>query len=327
MLKNPLAALILMAAAVVAVPLAADAQPATKAFRIGYLGLEPSPSPYLEAFRAGLRRVGYVEGQNITIESRFADGKADRLPALASELVGLKVDVIVGVTGGAAQAAKNASVTIPIVIGVSGDPVEAGFVSSLARPGGNITGMTYLQPDLAGKRLQTLREVSPRLTRVAVLMNPKHAGENQDWREMDTAARTIGVTLQNHMMPANNDLTEIFAAITRDRAEAIVMIPGPITNLNRKQIAEFGLKARLPVMAGWSEYVEAGSLMSYGPSRRDISRRLASFVDRILKGEKPADLPVERPTRFELVVNLRTAKALGLTIPPSLLLQADEVIE
>jgi putative tryptophan/tyrosine transport system substrate-binding protein len=165
------------------------------------------------------------------------------------------------------------------------------------------------------------------VSRVAVLMNPNHAGENQDWREMETAGRTIGISLQNHMMPANGDLTQLFAAITRDRAEAIVMIPGPLTNTHRRQIADFGLKARLPVIGGWNDYAEAGALMSYGPSRRDIARRLASFVDRILKGDKPADLPVERPTRFELVINLKTAKALGLTIPPSLLLQADEVIE
>jgi putative ABC transport system substrate-binding protein len=316
-----------LAGSLLVAPLAAPAQPATKVFRVGYLGLEPAPSPYLEAFRDGLRRLGHVEGRNLTIESRLAEGNADRLPALASELAALQVDVIVGISGGAAQAAKNTSVTIPLVIGISGDPVEAGFVSSLARPGGNITGMSYLQPELAGKRLQLLREVSPNLTRVAVLRNPSHAGENQEWREMDIAAKTIGLTLQNHMMPAHRDLTEIFAAITRDRAEAIVLVPGPMTTVNRRQLADFGLKARLPVMTGWSEYADVGSLMSYGPSRRDISRRLASFVDRIIKGEKPADLPVERPTRFELVLNLKTAKALGLTIPPSLLLQADQVIE
>ena len=238
----------------------------------------------------------------------------------------MKVEVIVA-TGPAAQAARKASVTIPLVIGVSGDPVEGGLVSSLARPGGNITGMSYLQPELAGKRLQLLREVAPKMTRVAMVTNPSHAGENQEWREMDLAAKTIGVTLQSQMMPTHSDLTEIFAAIMKDRADAIVLLPGPFTYAHRRQLADFGLKARLPVAAGWSDYADAGSLISYGPSRRDISRRLASFVDRIIKGEKPADLPVERPTRFELVLNLRTAKALGLAISPSLLLQADEVIE
>ncbi|HUF92875.1 MAG TPA: ABC transporter substrate-binding protein [Candidatus Limnocylindria bacterium] len=321
-----LVVVILIVAAVVAGPVAAGAQPAAKTVRIGYLGLDPAPSPYLEAFRAGLRRLGYIEGRNITIEARLADGHADRLPALARELVTLNVAVIVGTSGSVAQAARNATATIPIVVGVSGDPVEAGLVASLPRPGGNITGMTYLQPELGGKRLQTLKEIAPQLTRIAVLRNPVHAGEDQEWREMDTAAKRIGVTLQNHMV-RSRDLTEIFAAITRDRAEAILMVPGPMTNILRKPIAEFGLKARLPVIGGWSEYAEAGSLVSYGPSRRDVSRRLASFVDRILRGEKPADLPVERPTRFELVVNLRTAKAVGVAIPPSLLLQADEVIE
>lgn len=327
MLKHSVTLSTLLAFTVMSAPTAAHAQPATKVFRVGYLAVEPAPSQYLEAFRNGLARLGYVEGRNITIESRFAEGKADRLPALASELAALKPDVIVTISGPAAQAARKAAGSLPLVIGVSGDPVEAGFVASLARPGGTITGMSYLQPELAGKRLQLLRELSPRAGRVAVLMNPNHAGENQDWREMETAARTIGITLQSHMMPASGDLTELFAAMTRDRADAIVMIPGPLTNTHRKQIADFGLKARLPIVGGWNDYAEAGALMSYGPSRRDISRRLASFVDRILKGEKPADLPVERPTKFELVLNLKTAKALGLTIPPSLLLQADEVIE
>jgi ABC-type uncharacterized transport system substrate-binding protein len=326
-LKQRLAASILIVVAVVAVPLAAHAQPATKVFRVGYLGGENASSPFFEAFRAGLRRLGYVEGRNITIESRHAQGRADRLPDLANELVALKVDVLVAASGPVAQVARRAAGTIPLVIGVSGDPVEGGFVASLARPGGNVTGMSYLQPELAGKRLQLLREIAPKVTRVAVLVNPNHSGEDQEWREMDAAAKTLGMTLVHHVMPVTSDLTEVFAAITRDRAEAIVMVPGPLTNANRKSIADFGLKARLPVIAGWSEHVEAGSLLSYGPSRRDTFRRLAAYVDRILRGEKPADLPVERPTRFDLVVNLRTAKALGLTIPPSLLLQADEVIE
>lgn len=330
MLKHPLAAFVLMAVTVIAasslLPLAADAQPPAKAARIGYLAVEPPPSPYLDAFRAGLQRLGYVEGRNLTIESRFAAGRTDRLPALASELAGLKVDVIVGV-GPVAQAIKNTITTIPIVFGVSSDPVESRLVSSLTRPGGKITGITYLQPELAGKRLQLLKEIVPGVSRVAMLMNPIHAGEDQEWREMDAAARIIGVTLQHHMMPLTSDLTELFAAITRDKADAIVLVPGPMTNQNRKALADFGLKVRLPVIAAWTEYADAGSLLSYGPNRRDISRRLAAFVDRILRGEKAADLPIERPTRFELVVNLRTAKALGVAIPASLLVQADEVIE
>ena len=317
-IRLPLAAL--------APPVVAAAQQAARVTRVGYLGLEPAPSPYLEAFRDGMRRLGYVEGRNIAIESRTAEGRADRLPALAGELASLNVDVIVA-TGPAAQAARKASLTIPLVIGVSGDPVEGGLVSSLARPGGNITGMSYLQPELAAKRLQLLREVAPKMTRVAMLANPGHPGENQEWREMELGAKTIGVTLQSHMMPPHSDLTELFATIIKDRADAIVLVPGPLTYSHRRQLAEFGLKARLPVVAAWSDYAAAGSLMSYGPSRTDTSRRLASFVDRIIKGGKPADLPVERPTRFELVINLRTAKAIGLGISPSLRLQADEVIE
>ena len=222
-MTHRLIASILIALTVVAAHAALHAQP--KVFRVGYLGVETSPSPYLEAFRAGLHRLGYIEGQTITIESRLAEGKADRLLVLAQELAAQRVDVIVGITGGAAQAAKRATATMPLVVGMSGDPVEAGFVASLARPGGNVTGMTYLQPDLAGKRLQLLREVAPKVTRVAVLANPNHAGENQEWRAMDAAAKTIGLVLQHHMMPATTDLTEIFALITRDRAEAIVMVP------------------------------------------------------------------------------------------------------
>ncbi len=327
MVMPRLAALILLAF-VMAAPVAAHAQTApARVFRVGYLGLESVPSPYLDAFRAGLRRLGYIEGQNITIDARDADGKPDRLPAAAQELVGLKPDVLVAISGPAAQAARRASPTLPLVVGVSGDPVASGFAVSLARPGRNITGMSYLQPELAGKRLQMLREIAPKVTRVAVLVNPNHAGEDQEWREMDAAAKTLGMTLQYHQMPAHGDLTEIFAAITRDRAEAVIMVPGPLTNGSRKPIADFGLKTRLLVITAWTEHVEAGSLLSYGPNRRDMARRLAAFVDRILRGEKASDLPLERPTRFELVINLKTAKALGLTIPPSLLLQADEVIE
>ncbi len=323
-MKHRLAVSILIVIAVMAAPLAAHAQPATKVPRVGYLGAEDSSSLFFEAFRAGLRRLGYVEGKNIMIESRHAEGRADRLPALASELVGLKVDVLVAVSGPAAQTARRAAGTIPLVIGVSGDPVVGGFVTSLARPGGNVTGMSYLQPELAGKRLQLLREIAPKVTRVAVLVNPNHAGENQEWQEMDAAAKTMGMTLVHHVMPVNSDLTEVFAAITTDRTEAIVMVPGPLTNANRKPIADFGLRARLPVIAAWSEHVEAGGLLSYGPSRRDTSRRLAAYVDRIIKGEKPADLPVERAVRSRRQPQDR--ELLGITIPPSLLLQADEVI-
>jgi putative ABC transport system substrate-binding protein len=306
-------------------PTAVAQQPA-KVSRIGYLSLESSPALYLEAFHDGLRRLGYLDG-SVVIESRLAEGRAERLAPLASELVALKLDAIVGADGGAARALSRATKTIPIVMGVSGDPVELGLAISLARPSGNVTGVTFLSPELAGKRLQFLREVSPKAAKVVVLTNVAHAGEEQEWKANETAARSVNVTLHLLPMPRGDDLAETFAAITRERADAIVAIAGPMTLRHRKQIAEFAIKTRLPLIAGWAEYADAGSLVSYGPNRRYAVRHLAYFVDRIVRGAKPGDLPVERPTRLELVINLRTAKALGVTIPPSLLLQADQVIE
>jgi putative ABC transport system substrate-binding protein len=318
--------LIFAALFVVGSPLAFAQQP-VKVGRIGYLSLESSPAQYLEAFHDGLRRLGYVDGGSVVIESRLAEGRTEKLAAFASELVASKLDVIVGADGGSARALGRATKTTPIVMAVSGDPVELGLTLSLARPGGNVTGVTFLSPELAGKRLQFLREVAPKATKVAVLTNRVHAGEEQEWKANEAAARSLNVTLQVLPMPESDDLVEVFAAITRERADAIVATAGPMTLQNRKQIAEFAIKARLPMIAGWAEYADAGSLISYGPNRRHAVRHLAYFVDRIVKGAKPADLPVERPTRFELVVNLRTAKALGVTLPASLLLQADQVIE
>ena len=304
----------------------AFAQPAAKAARIGYLSLDSARSPYLEAFQEGIRRLGYVD-DGLVIENRLAEGKTDRLAALASELVALKLEVIVGADGPSARALSRATKTIPIVMGVSGDPIELGLAVSLARPGGNVTGISLLSPELAGKRLQFLREVAPKATRVAVLTNRIHAGEDQEWKANESAARTANLTLHFLSVPEGDDLTEIFAAITRERPDALVTTAGPMTFRNRKQIAEFAIKARLPMIAGWAEYADTGSLMSYGPNRRHAVRHLAYFVDRILKGTRPADLPIERPTRLELVVNLRTAKALGVPIPPLVLIQADQVIE
>ncbi len=310
-----------------AAPLAAGAQPAGKVARVGYLSLESSPALYPEAFHDGLRRLGYVDGRSIVIESRLAEGKTERLATLASELVALKLDANGGADGGSARALSRGTKTIPIVMGVSGDPVELGLAVSLARPGGNVTGVSLLSPELAGKRLQFLREVAPKATKVAVLTNRVHAGEEQEWKANETAARSVNVTLHIQSVPDSYDLAEVFGAITRERADAIVAIAGPMTLRNRKQIAEFAIKTRLPMIAGWAEYAEAGSLISYGPNRRYAVRHLASFVDRILRGAKPADLPVERSTRLELVINLHTAKALSVTMPASLLLQADQVIE
>jgi putative tryptophan/tyrosine transport system substrate-binding protein len=307
-------------------PIALAQQPA-KVARIGYLSLESAPALYLEAFHDGLNRLGYVDGRSIVVESRLAEGKTERLATLASELVTLKLDAIVGADGASARAISSATKSIPIVMGVSGDPVELGLALSLARPGGNVTGISFLSPELAGKRLQFLREVSPKVTKVAVLTNRVHAGEEQERNAAEAAARSVNLTLHFLPLSQSNDLAQIFAAITRERVDAIVAIAGPMTLENRKQIAEFAIKTRLPMIAGWAEYAEAGSLISYGPNRRHAVRHLAYFVDRIVRGAKPADLPVERPTRLELIVNAHTAKALGVTIPASLLLQADRVIE
>ena len=304
----------------------AFAQQPVKVGRIGYLSLESAPAQYFEAFHDGLRRLGY-DGGSVVIESRLAEGRTERLAALASDLVASKLDVIVGADGGSARALARATKTTPIVMAVSGDPVELGLTLSLARPGGNITGLTFLSPELAGKRLQLLREVVPKATKVAGLTNRVHAGEEQEWKANEAAARSLNVALQVLPMPEGDELVELFAAITRERADAVVATAGPMTLRHRRQIAEFAIKARLPMIAGWAEYADAGSLISYGPNRRHAVRHLAYFVDRIMRGTRPADLPVERPTRLELVVNLRTAKALGLTIPASVLLQADQVIE
>ena len=316
-----------MGGSILAAPLAVEAQQPTKVARIGYLSLESSPALYLEAFHDGLRRLGYVDSGSVVIESRLAEGKTERLDALASELVALKLDVIVGADGGAARALSRATKTTPIVMAVSGDPVELGLAISLARPGGNVTGISFLSPEIAGKRLQFLRELAPKATKVAVLTNRVHAGEEQEWKANESAAKSLHVRLQFLPLSQGDDLAEVFAAITRERADAMVATAGPMTLQNRKQIAEFAIKSRLPLIAGWAEYADAGSLISYGPNRRQAVRHLAYFVDRIVRGTKPADLPIERPTRLELVINLKTAKALGLTIPPSVLLRADQVIE
>jgi putative ABC transport system substrate-binding protein len=313
-------------AAALARPLVARAQQPAKTARIGYLSLESASSPYLAAFKEGLGRLGYVDGRSIAIEIRSAAGNTERLATLANELVALKLEAIVGVDGPSARALSTATKAIPVVMGVSGDPVELGLAASLARPGGNVTGISFLSPELAGKRLQFLREISPKATRVAVLFNRVHSGEEQEWRAAEIAAPSLGLTLRFVQAPPTQ-LDDTFAAIVREGADAMVVTAGPITFPNRKWIAELAIKNRLPMVGGWSEYAEAGSLLSYGPNRRQAVRHLAYFIDRILKGAKPADLPVERPTRLELVVNLQTAKALGITMPASLLLQADQVID
>jgi len=315
-----------------AAPLAtATAQPPEKVPRVGYLSPGSPSEPFrqrrFEAFRQGLRELGYVEGQNIAIESRWAEGKYDRYPALAADLVRLKVDVIVAVGGRASEVAKHATRTIPIVMSVVIDPLGSGLVASLARPGGNVTGISLMTPDLVGKQLEVLKEVVPKVSRVALLWNPANPGSAPQLREAEAAARALGVRLQILEARDPQEIDSAFAAMTRGRAAALVVLADAILLNQRRQIAELAAERRLPAVYGPSEHAEAGGLMAYSANLLDLERRAATYVDKILKGAKPADLPVQQPTKFELVINLKTAKALGLTIPPSLLLRADQVIE
>ncbi|HEY3303849.1 MAG TPA: ABC transporter substrate-binding protein [Candidatus Binatia bacterium] len=305
------------------------AQQPGKVPRIAYLSAtSPSVNPTrIEAFRQGLRELGYVEGKNIVIEWRFAEGKLDRLRELAAELVRLKVDVIV--TGGptTTPAVKEATTTIPIVMGYDNDPVGSGFVASLARPGGNITGLSALSPELSGKQLELLKEIVPKLSRVAVLGTSTRPGNAQALREVELAARAFKVQLQNLDVLDPKDIETAFRAASKGRADAILMLSGAILNSHRIQIAELAVKSRLPAAYGQPQFVEDGGLLSYAPSYTDLFRRAATYVDKILKGAKPADLPVEQPTKFDLVINLKTAKQIGLTIPPNVLARADKVIK
>ena len=322
----------------VAAPRASEAQQAGRVYRIGYLSPsspsdpESLASPFgergLAAFRQGLRDLGYVEGQNFAIEGRWAEGKFERLPNLAAELVRLKVDVIVSVVTQATLAAKNATRTIPIVLVAAGDPVGSGLIASLARPGGNVTGPSAMYADLAGKQLELLKETVPRVSRVAVLWNPANAAwQAQMLKATQVAAPALGLRVQLLEARGAGELEGAFAAMTRERASALLVQVDVIFALHAKRIADLAAKHRLPAMYGSKEHVEAGGFMSYAPNALDVFRRAATYVDKILKGAKPADLPVEQPTKFEFVINLKTAKALGLTIPQSVLGRADEVIQ
>jgi putative ABC transport system substrate-binding protein len=281
-----------------------------------------------EAFRQGLRELGYVEGKNIVIEWRSWEGNPDRQRALAAELARLKVDVIVTVGAGDTLVAKEATATIPIVMITVGDAVGSGFVASLARPAGNITGLSILTPELSGKRLELLKEIVPRLSRVAVFTTSTSSGRTQIQKELDLAAGALGVRLQYPDILSPKDVETAFGAAVKERADAVLFrVPGPSASSQRPQIAELAVKSRLPVIYDRAEYVEDGGLMSYGVSLTDLHRRAAIYVDKILKGAKPADLPVEQPKKFELVINLKTAKQIGLTIPPNVLARADKVIK
>ena len=307
----------------------AQAQQPKKVPRIGYLPSGPiSERVHLwDAFRQGMRELGYVEGQNITLVFPSAEVTPERLPHLAAELVSLKVDVIVAAGTPAVQAAKEATKTIPIVTPITTEPLETGLVASLARPGGNITGLSYMSSDLSGKRLELLREVVPGVSRIAVLSNPSSATVPPMMRKTEVAARALGVQLQRLEVHGPDDFERIFQAATKERAGALITLDDAFAFTQRTRIVKLATKNRLPAIYGFREFVEVGGLMSYAANLSDMYRRAATYVDKILKGTKPADLPVEQPMKFELVINLKTAEQIGLTIPPNVLVRADKVIK
>jgi putative ABC transport system substrate-binding protein len=303
----------------------AAAQPA-KVWRIGYLAPgEPEDPRFLQSFVDGLRALGYIEGQNIVIEHRSAEGRLDALPSLAEELVGLKVDILVTPTTPVTRAAKAATTSIPIVFTIVSDPVSSGFVASLSRPGGNITGMTDMGVDLAGKRLQLLKQVVPRLKHVGALGHPPDSLWEPVWREAQAAAQRLGIDIVPVLITTPNDLENAFVGLNR-RVEALLIAPQLFFSVHRQRLIELASLTRLPAIYELREYPAAGGLMSYGPNYSALFRKAARHVDKILRGAKPADLPVEQPTEYEFVINLKTAKALGLSIPKSVLVRADEVI-
>ena len=308
---------------------AARAQAPAKVRRIGLLTpYSPSDTAlWHQAFRLGLRDLGWVEGKNISIEYRYAEGRSDRLPELAADLVRLKVDVIVASVTSDALAAQKATRAIPIVMAVAGDPVASGLVESLAQPGGNITGLSQMNVELVGKRLELLKEMIPKLSRVAVLWNPQNTASTLNWKEIQLPARQLGIRLNSMEVRSPNDFDKAFEDATRARAGALFILPDTAIPTNLKRIAGLATRTRLPSIFHFSEFADAGGLVTYGVDRADMYRRAATFVDKILKGAKPGDLPIDRATKFELVINMKTAKALGITIPQSVLLRADRVIE
>ena len=320
---------ILVGVTLLGVAVIAKARQPKKVPQIGYLHAASASSvaARTEAFREGLRELGYVEGKNILIEYRYAEGKFDRLPVLAAELVRLKVDVIVTTAPLPTRAAKEATVTIPIVMMQDRDPVGTGFVASLARPGGNITGLSTLRPEISGKHVELLKETIPRLSRVAVIGTSTVPGTVQMLKEMELAAAEVKVQLQYLDVLAPKDIETAFREASKGRAEAVIGLGGPVLISHRTQVVDLVVKSRLPAIYNVAEFVEAGGLMTYGPSITDLSRRAATYVDKILKGAKPADLPVEQPKKFEFIINLKAAKQIGLTIPPNVLARADKVIK
>ena len=314
---------ILVVVVLLALGVTAEAQQPTKIPRIGYLGGTPARTG---AFRQGLRELGYVEGKNIVIEWRDREGQADRQRAVVAELVRLKVDVIVTAGATATRAAKETTVTIPIVMTQDPDPIGNGFIASLARPGGNITGLSNLNRELSGKRLELLKEVVPKLSRVAVFGSSTFPGTTQNLKEAELAAGALGVKLQYFDVLGPKDIETAFRGASKGRAEAVLAMGGGVLTSQRTRIVDLAAKSRLPAIYYIREFVEAGGLMSYGVSITDLDRRAATYVDKILKGAKPADIPVEQPIKFEFIINLKAAKQIGLTIPPNVLVRADRVI-
>ena len=319
-----------MAGGLLAAPRAAEAQPAGKVYRIGLLEYstpDPARQALWTAFRQRMRELGYVEGQNVTFEPRWAQDDSDRLSKLAAELVGLKVDVIVTAATVSALAAKRATGAIPIVMATGADPMAVGLVANLRQPGGNVTGMTTINSELAAKRLELLRIVAPRASRIAILWDEKGSTFGLAVKDTEAAARRAGFTVQSVPVGSPAEIEAAFATVVRGSAGALSIAPSPMLFSNRKRLADLAVKHRLPTIVALREYAAAGGLISYGADNAGMFRSAAVFVDKILKGAKPADLPMEQPTKFELVINLKTAKALGLTIPQPLLVRADEVIQ
>jgi ABC-type uncharacterized transport system substrate-binding protein len=320
---------ILVVVILLAVAVIAEAQQAGKVYRIGALRIgSVSSAPTIEAFRQGLRDLGYIEGKNIIIEYRYAEGKLDRLPELAAELVRLKIDVILAAGTQTTTAAKQATSTIPIVAAGAGDLVGTGLVASLARPGSNVTGSTRMSTDLSGKRLELLKEVMPKASRVAVVWHPFPGSQDEkEVQETEIAARALKIRMQNVPVRVADELQRAYATMEKERADALIILGGAFTSVHRRQLLDLAAKNRLPSMCEESQWANDGCVMSYGPDLPYLYRRAAYFVDKILKGAKPADLPVEQPTKFELVINLKTAKQIVLTIPPNVLARADRVIK
>jgi putative tryptophan/tyrosine transport system substrate-binding protein len=332
---RPLLSVVALAALVLCVTPRAEAQQPTKIPRVGILFIGGRDQPHLEAFKQGLRERGYTEGKNIVLNYRYAEGKVDRLPSLAAELVQLKVDVIVTTSGNSAKAASEATKTIPIVLTTGADPVKSGLAESLAKPGGNVTGLSIIEEDLSGKRVDILKETFPKMTRMAYLWHPlavsysaaDTTSVNPSYDQVKKATKTAGVQLLSYKVGTLAEIERAFADMPKVRPDALLVLQSPLMTLNSKKIVELALKQRLPGMYPTRQFAEESGLMAYGPLIGDLYRRAATYVDKILKGTKPADLPVEQPTKFEFVINLNTAKQIGLNIPQSVLFRADKVIK